>query len=117
MQRVTHYLTEFHFGNQDMSGGLTTAWVESSLKISADEELLFWERFWRGELPVSKRAVELTKKITFVDTSAAGWTFNGKTGSGELESAGARGHQHQLQHGWFVGHVGRGDREYIFVTS
>jgi len=23
----------------------------------------------------------------------------------------------ELQHGWSVGHVGRGDREYIFVTS
>jgi beta-lactamase class D len=105
MDRVRAYLSKFDFGNKDMSGGLTRAWLESSLKISPDEQLRFWERFWRETLPVSQHAFEMTKRITRVDTSSSGWTLNGKTGSGD---AGL---------GWFVGHVSRGDREYVFVTA
>jgi beta-lactamase class D len=116
MQKVRDYLARFEFGNQDMSGGLTTAWLESSLKVSPDEELRFWDRFWRGDLPVSKHALEVTKKIAFVDTSQSGWTLHGKTGSGGLGSTGANP-KAAVWLGWFVGHVARGDREYVFVTS
>jgi beta-lactamase class D len=116
-KKVTQYLAKLGFGNHDMSGGLTTAWLDSSLKISPDEELRFWDRFWQGELPVSKRAVELTKKITYVETSAAGWVLHGKTGSGSQGSARSGGQSGALQHGWFVGHVARAGHKFIFVTS
>jgi beta-lactamase class D len=108
MKTVKRYLADFDYGNEDMSGGLAKAWLESSLQISPDEQLRFWRRFWREELPVSKHAFAMTKKITLVDTSPAGWTLHGKTGSGELRGRAL---------GWFVGHVSRGDREYVFVTS
>jgi beta-lactamase class D len=116
MDRVKAYLSKFSYGNQDMTGGLTRAWLESSLKISPDEQLLFWQRFWREELPVSKHAFAMTKAITLVDTSKAGWTLHGKTGSG---SAGANGSNRPSDHwlGWFVGHVSRGDRHYVFVCT
>ncbi len=116
MDEVKAYLARFEFGNQDMSGGLTTAWLSSSLLISPDEELVFWQRFWREELPVSKHAFDMTKKITLIDTSASGWTLHGKTGSGGVGAPGAN-QEPSLWLGWFVGHVSRGDREYVFVTS
>jgi beta-lactamase class D len=115
MERVRRYLARFGFGNGDMSGGITTAWLDSSLKISADEQLRFWERFWRGDLPVSRQAIETTKKITLVDTSTMGWTLHGKTGSGRIARAISRGHE--FQHGWFVGHIARGAQEYVFATA
>jgi beta-lactamase class D len=99
-----HAQARLDYGNQDFSGGLTTAWLGSSLLISPDEQLRFWARWWPGELEVSKRAVELTKTLTLVGTSPAGWTLHGKTGS-------CRGV------GWYVGHVEKGDREYVFVAS
>jgi beta-lactamase class D len=108
MKKVKRYLERFDFGNQDMSGGLTTAWLDSSLLISPDEELRFWERFWREQLPVSKHAYAMTKAITRVETSASGWTLHGKTGSGGSSPLGL---------GWFVGHVSRGGHEYVFVAS
>lgn len=116
MEKVKSYLSGFDFGNQDMSGGLTTAWLDSSLQVSPDEELRFWQRFWRQELPVSKHAFDMTKKITLVDTSTSRWTLHGKTGSGGIGASGPN-HQSVLCLGWFVGHVARGDREYVFVTS
>jgi len=116
MEGVKAYLAKFDFGNRDTSGGLTQFWLESSLLISPDEQLRFWQRFWREELPVSKHAFEMTKKITFVETSPAGWTLHGKTGSGSIGLGGPRG-KGMLWLGWFAGHVQKGDREYLFVTS
>jgi beta-lactamase class D len=116
MAKVKDYLKRFDFGNGDISGGLTKAWLESSLAISPDEELRFWKRFWREGLPVSKHAFEMTKRITYVEASRSGWTLHGKTGSGSLPT-GASGRSAPLWLGWFVGHVARGDREYVFVTS
>jgi beta-lactamase class D len=116
MERVKAYLSRLDFGNQDMSGGLTMAWLDSSLQVSPDEELRFWERFWREELSVSKHALDMTKKITLVGKSDSGWTLHGKTGSGGV-GAGGSNQEPRLWLGWFVGHVARGDREYVFVTS
>lgn len=112
MKRLTEYLQRFDYGNGDMSSGLTTAWLDGSLTISPDEQLRFWQRWWRGELSVSPHAVDVTKKITRVDSSPAGWTLHGKTGSGTVAAPTG-----ELSHGWFVGHVARGDREYVFVTN
>ena len=116
METVKSYLARFDYGNQDMTGGLTTAWLSSSLTISPDEQLTFWRRFWREELPVSKHAFDVTKAITLVNTSASGWTLHGKTGSGGVGSGGPN-QESALWLGWFVGHVARGDREYVFVTT
>jgi beta-lactamase class D len=116
MDRVKDYLSRFDFGNQDMSGGLTRAWIESSLQVSPDEQIRFWQRLWREELPVSKHAFELTKKITLVDTSDSGWTLHGKTGSCGADVS-APDQKSVLWLGWFVGHVARGDREYVFASA
>jgi len=110
MEKVKDYLRQFDYGNRDMSGGLTRAWLESSLKLSPDEQLRFWEKFWREQLPVSKHAYAMTKKITYVGTSPGGWVLHAKTGSGGSEET-------SRWVGWFAGHVAKGDREYLFVTS
>jgi len=111
--RIKRYLAQFRYGNQDFSGGITKAWLGSSLLISPDEQLRFWRRFWREDLPVSKHALAMTKKITFLEKSPAGWILHGKTGStAEVSDKGKllRGS------GWFVGHIAKGNREYVFVT-
>jgi beta-lactamase class D len=113
---VRDYLAKLDYGNRDTSGGLTRFWLMSSLKISPDEQLQFWIRFWRGRFPVSQHASELTRAITLVDVSPAGWTLHGKTGSGgigERDLSDDTG----FQLGWFAGHVANGDRELIFVTN
>ena len=113
MNRIKSYLTSFRYGNADMSGGITQAWLQSSLLISADEQLRFWRLFWREELPVSKHAFAVTKKITYLAKSPKGWALHGKTGSSAMVKDGR-----MIQGlGWFVGHVSKGNREYLFVTN
>ena len=113
LPRIKRYLAQFRYGNQDFSGGITKAWLQSSLLISPDEQLRFWQRFWREDLPVSKHAFAMTKKITYLGTSPRGWALNGKTGSGAMVSDKGKLLRGM---GWFVGHVARGGHEYVFVT-
>ncbi len=115
MKAVKDFLRKFDYGNQDMSGGLTTAWLTSgskpSLKISAKEQVRFLERLWSDELSVSKKAMELTRKVTYLETSPRGSVLHGKTGS-TLPT--------DTQMGWFVGHVSNPSaigHEYVFAVN
>lgn len=113
-KRMQGYLAGFGYGNQDMSGGLTSAWLSSTLKISAEEQLDFLKRLWRARLPVSARAAALTRKSIYSEASASGAVMSGKTGSGFLEGHDKRNGR---QVGWFEGHLSSGGREYVFVTN
>lgn len=113
-------LREFSYGTADLSGGLAEAWLtiapflkkppKTTLLVSADEQARFWARLWTGRLPISSRAQELTKAITFIETSPRGWALHGKTGSGLVGKPGRR-------LGWFVGHLERGAERYAVVVS
>lgn len=76
---LAHYLAEFDYGNQDLSGA-TPAWIASSLAISPREQVAFLSKMVRGELPLSTEAVEKTKSLLAVDTLWGGWKWYGKTG-------------------------------------
>ena len=114
MDKIKRYLKDFRYGNQDMSGGLTQAWLSSTLKISAAEQIRFLERFWMGKLPVSARAVDLVKTSMDMEKSASGAVLHGKTGSGFI---GDRNDPVGQRVGWFIGHLARGNEEYIFATN
>lgn len=116
-KRLQKYLHDFHYGNEDMKGGLTQAWLVApnakgpALKISAYEQLEFMKALWSDALPVSKRAMKLTREITYLETSPQGFVLNGKTGSNFYDS------DRRQRLGWFVAHIARGDQEYIAVTN
>jgi beta-lactamase class D len=120
IDKLHNYLKKFHYGTHDMSGGLTTAWLthapfvdgkpKNSLKINAHEQLDFMKKLWTNTLPASQRAIDLTKKITFIETSPSGLILNGKTGSGFLQNS-------RLRLGWFIAHLQQGDEEYISILN
>jgi len=70
--RFQQYVSEFHYGNEDVSGdpqrhdGLTQAWLSSSLQISPLEQLLFLRKVVQRQLPVSARAYDMTSRITAI---------------------------------------------------
>lgn len=116
-KKVQDYLVKFNYGNKDISSGLTTAWLNSpndpkgSLAISSYEQVEFMKKLWKGELPVSARAMELTKKITYLESSPKGYKLSGKTGSNYFDPA------KKIQLGWFISHITNGEKEYIAVTN
>jgi beta-lactamase class D len=101
---ITNYLVGFDYGNRDISGGLTNFWLGSTLKISANEEIEFLKELWRDQLPVSHRAMALTREIIPVEISPSGNRLAGKTGS------------HKTL-GWFVGHLDAKDGEYLVAVN
>ena len=103
------YLDAVGYGNRDISGGLTTFWLSSSLKISPDEQVAFLRRLYAGDLPFDRRNIEIVRKILVLDEDEKdGVVFSGKTGSG---SAGEKSRV-----GWFVGRQASPAHEYIFAT-
>ncbi len=94
------YLAAFNYGNQDVSGGLTQAWLASSLKISPQEQVGFLQQMVQGKLPVSSYALEMTKTIMRIDVLDNGWTLYGKTGwGGSTKPDGIN------EIGWFIGWI------------
>jgi beta-lactamase class D len=120
MARFQKYVDMFDYGNRDLRGdpgeldGLTTAWLGSSLQISPVEQAAFIGKLLRGELPVSRTAIDRTMAIMPAFPLPNGWTVFGKTGTGDqFDAAGKRDRTRMF--GWFVGWARRDTRRAIFV--
>lgn len=115
-QKVQSYLNAFEYGNRDLKGGITQAWLVSpsktpALSISAYEQIDFMKKLWSDKLRASPRAMALAREITYLETSPNGFVLNGKTGSNFFDN------ERKVRLGWFVSHVQKGDQEYIAVTN
>ncbi|KAG6558754.1 Penicillin binding protein transpeptidase domain [Candidatus Rhabdochlamydia oedothoracis] len=73
LENMQKYLTLLEYGNKDISGGLTEAWLVSSLKISPKEQVDFIQKALLGKLPISNDAIQMTKKLLFVEQLPEGW--------------------------------------------
>jgi beta-lactamase class D len=102
------YVRRLRYGNEDTSGPINNFWLNSSLKISADEQVDFLRRFHKEELPVSKRSIAIVKEIMTLEETPD-YKLSGKTGGGPL------GENRYL--GWFVGYVETKDNTYFFATE
>lgn len=114
-KKFQKYLDDFNYGNKDLSTGITEAWImppdsKKALKISPYEQVEFMEKLWTDTLPVSKRSMELTRKISFLETSPKGYALSGKTGSGIFPK------NRKTHLGWFIAHLQKEDQQFIAVT-
>lgn len=122
-KRIQDYLAKFQYGNQDFSGdpgqnnGLTHAWLASSLKISAVEQLHFLKAMLSNQLPISEEAVAHTKKNLYQGHLDNGANYYGKTGSGRHGHNERQPNPSTLRDGWFVGFIEHGTEHYIFVSN
>jgi beta-lactamase class D len=111
LEKIQNYLGALQYGNQDLSGGLTSAWLSSSLKISPREQVVLLQKMIRGELPISSSAIQMTRAHLFLEELPSGWKLFGKTGLGQLAN------EQNLEVGWFVGWVEKGENSFIFAYS
>ena len=109
-ERMADYVRHLDYGNRDTSGGITNFWLESTLRISADEQVAFVRRLWAESLPVSKDAQRITRELMELSRSDDGRVFCGKTGTAGDPKAGI------ARLGWFVGCVTQGERRVFFAT-
>ncbi len=107
VEKIAEYLKLFNYGNGDLSGGLTTAWLpmkskgpgSATLLISPNEQLEFMKGFWKQSFKISQDAYKKTKHLIQLESLPHGFFMSGKTGSGLV---GERG---RTRLGWFIGHV------------
>jgi beta-lactamase class D len=109
-ERMQTYVDRFQYGNRDTSGGITNFWLESTLQISAEEQVAFLRRLWSNDLPVSRVAQQTTREIMRLDRRSDGHILHGKTGTGGDAKADI------ARLGWFVGCVTVGEKRFFFAT-
>ncbi len=108
VERMSKYVRESDYGNQDVSGPLDRFWLGSTLLISANEQVGFLRKLHDNNLPFSQRALGIVKRILILDHTGV-YTLRAKTGYAvDDRGVGA---------GWFVGYVERGEQIYYFATT
>jgi beta-lactamase class D len=106
--RMQLFLDRFDYGNRDLSAGIDGFWLVPGLAISADEQVAFLVRYLRGELGLSARTNELSRRV-FLAESDERRALYAKTGTGRLEDG--------RKVGWYVGFIERGDDTFVFAFN
>lgn len=117
--RELSYLRKIGYGNADPSSGLTTFWLEGSLRIKPYQELEFLERLRKSQLPFSPAHQALTRDLLLQPAGqvhrgpalypfASGCTVHAKSGSVDSPEGNVR---------WLVGWVEREGRSATFVAT
>ena len=96
--RMQRFLDRVAYGNRDISGGITTFWLGSSLKISALQQADFLYRLQMKQLSFSPKTLNILKKAVYQTTGKRG-TLYGKTGTMADSPTGAP------SLGWYVGWI------------
>lgn len=116
--RERAYLAKLDYGNQDSSSGLTTFWLDGSLRLSPAEQQRFLVRLYEDSLPVSTAAMRTVREILVqpdgVIVNATGeHAFSAPWPDGTVVSA-KTGRGDDVA--WLVGHVQRKSRAWVFVS-
>lgn len=104
--RYHSYLKKLDYGNQDISAGLTTFWLGSSLKISPKSQLEFLQKLYAETLPFSKRTYRIGKEV-MIEEKTDTYTLRAKTGWADTKPTHV---------GWYVGYVETKGNVYFFAT-
>lgn len=108
LDALEKFYTGIEYGNHDLSGGVSEYWRESSLKISALEQVELLKKLYTNEFGFEKQNVETVKEALRLSSSTHGILY-GKTGTGNINN--------QYINGWFVGYVKSSTSVYIFATN
>lgn len=106
-EKMQHYISINHYGNENISGGIDKFWLDGGMKISADEQIEMLKKLYMDQLKFSKRSMDIVKKIMIYDQSKD-YTIRAKTGWAIRVID---------QVGWFVGYVEKGDDVYFFALN
>lgn len=105
---VGRYLKQISYGNQDISGGMTQYWLESSLKISPAEQVELLVDFYKNNFKFSQKSIQAVKDSIFI-TAEDGYRLYGKTGTGNIEG--------ENKNGWFIGYAETDNNTYFFAAN
>jgi len=94
--KMQYWLNKINYGNNIIGDKVDYFWLDNSLKISANEQVEFLKKLYRGNLPFSKRSLDITKSI-LPEEDFKNAVLKYKTGTGKYEDS------HYIA--WLVGYV------------
>lgn len=101
-------LNSLDYGNENILALDNQYWNQSSLKISAIEQVQFLKKLWNYDVKFKKEDVDFVKNsIKLIEED--GVVLYGKTGSGSENNRDVNG--------WFVGVLEKGNNKYYFATN
>lgn len=105
---LARFYEEIDYGNQDLSGGISEFWLESSLKISPLEQVEMLKKLYTNEFAFDEQNIQAVKN-TLLITSNESSSLYGKTGTGNING--------QNVNGWFIGYEETGDNTCFFAAN
>lgn len=104
--RMQEKIKMLEYGNQDITGGIQSFWLDNSLKISALEQINFMEKLVKEELPFEEKHQKTVKRMMIQDEQDD-YTLHGKTGT-RLSDLGL---------GWYVGFIDIKKDTWVFAVN
>lgn len=106
-EKMKEMYSKLRYGNMDISGGVDQFWLSGALRITQMQQIDFLKRLYKEELPVSKRSMDIVKRIiVLADTN--GYVMRGKTGWSQSDTRNI---------GWLVGWVEKGSDVFFFAAN
>lgn len=106
-EKLQYYFEKIGYGNHNLSGGIDSYWMESSLRLSPIEQVELMKDLYTNNMIFQPEHINFVKESLKI-SEKEGAVLSGKTGSGKIEGKGTSG--------WFVGFVEREGQAFIFAT-
>ena len=111
-ERMQKYLDAFQYGNRQIGSAIDRFWLDGPLHTSALEQIEFFDKLRRGDLPVSARSIDIVRDIIPAEALSGG-AIRSKTGAVGID--GTPGEKATL--GWLAGYVDRGEDSSVFAMN
>ncbi len=105
---LSRFFRRIGYGNQDLSGGLSSFWLESSLQISPQEQVLLLKDFYQNTWGLPQKQIDTVKDSLYL-TEYHGRRLYGKTGTGIKDG--------KEINGWFIGFTETDTDVYFFAVN
>ena len=108
-EQMQQFIDRVGYGNRQIGTvqDIDRFWLQGPLQITPKQQIDFLQRLYRGDLPFSKRTMDLVKDI-MIREQTPNYTLRGKTGW--LTST-------KPAVGWFVGYLEQNNNVYFFTTT
>lgn len=105
---IRNYIKKIGYGNQSITGDLSSYWMEASLKISPLEQVELLEKLYCNDFGFAPESMNAVKSSICISSKEAGALY-GKTGTGRINGKDVNG--------WFVGYIETSENTYFFATN
>lgn len=108
-ERMQNLINKVGYGNRKIGTEKTIDkfWLEGPLQITPKEQIEFLRRLHRGDLPFSKRTMDIVRDIMVLEQTP-NYVLRAKTGWAREVTP---------QVGWFVGYLEQNKNVYFFATN